>query len=125
MKKVTIKDVPREPTPTAWTPLFVNGSQTTLRRLLRPVDSDSFIFGMLRFGAGSRAKFHKHSGDQILVIVEGTGKVATENEVLTVTEGDVVLIPAGEIHWHGAPDDTPMAHIHILEGGDHTEVTEA
>ena len=124
MKRVTIKDVPREPTPSAWTSLFVNGSQTTLTRLLQPVDSDSFIFGMLRFGPGSRAKCHRHSGDQILVIVEGTGKVATENEVLTVTEGDVVLIPAGEIHWHGAPDDTPMAHIHILVGGDHTEVTE-
>ena len=124
MKKVTIKDVALEPTPSAWIPLFVNAGQTTLRRLLQPVDSDSFMFGMLRFGPGSRAKFHRHSGDQILVIVEGTGKVATENEVLTVTEGEVVLIPAGEIHWHGAPDDTAMAHIHILVGGDHTEVTE-
>ena len=124
MKKVTIRDVPRESTPSSWMPLLIDSARMSIQRLLQPGESDSFMFGLLRFGAGSRAKFHKHSGDQILVIVEGTGKIATENEVLTVTEGDVVLIPAGESHWHGAPDDTPMAHIYVLVAGDHSELTE-
>lgn len=124
MKKVTIREVPRESTPSSLMPLLINSARMSIQRLLQPGESDSFMFGLLRFGAGSRAKFHKHSGDQILVIVEGTGKIATEKEVLTVTEGDVVLIPAGESHWHGAADDTPMAHIFVLVAGDHSELTE-
>jgi quercetin dioxygenase-like cupin family protein len=79
---------------------------------------------IIHFDAGSRSKFHKHSCDQILAIVEGTVKIASDTEVLTVTEGDVGLIPAGENHWHGAPDDTSMAHIYILAADDKPEQTE-
>ena len=75
--------------------------------------------------AGSRNKFHKHPEDQILIITEGTGKVVTDDESLTVTEGDVVVIPAGENHWHGAPDSTSMAHITATVKGSQTEQTEA
>jgi quercetin dioxygenase-like cupin family protein len=115
VKKVTIKDMPNEPAPmTDW---GMTGTQVYRQRIFQPGDSKNFHFGIVHFDAGSSSKFHKHSGDQILVIVEGTGKVATDNEVLTVTEGDVVLIPAGENHWHGAPDDTSMAHIYILAAG--------
>ena len=60
-----------------------------------------------------------------LVITEGTGTVATDDESVSVTEGDVVVIPAGENHWHGAPDATAMAHITITVKGSQTEQTEA
>jgi quercetin dioxygenase-like cupin family protein len=52
------------------------------------------------------------------------GTVANDNESLSVTEGDVVVIPAGENHWHGAPDSTSMAHITITVKGSETEQTE-
>jgi len=93
--------------------------------ILSPGDSGNFNFGIVAFDAGSRNKFHKHSGDQILIITEGTGKVVSDAETLTVSEGDVVLIPAGENHWHGAPDATSMAHITITVAGSQTEQTEA
>ena len=60
-----------------------------------------------------------------MIITEGTGTVANDNESLTVTEGDVVIIPAGENHWHGAPDATSMAHITVTVKGSQTEQTEA
>ncbi len=75
--------------------------------------------------AGARTKYHKHSGDQILIITEGTGSVGTDNETVKVVEGDVVLIPAGENHFHGAPDATSMGHITITVKGSQTEQTEA
>jgi 4-carboxymuconolactone decarboxylase len=25
--------------------------------------------------------------------------------------GETIFIPAGEKHWHGAPPDSPMAHV--------------
>ncbi|MFQ5998154.1 MAG: cupin domain-containing protein [Candidatus Bathyarchaeia archaeon] len=122
MKKVTMRDISKVPVEMRGG-LFT-GTQVYRQTILPPEDGESFNFGIVTFKAGSRNKFHKHSGDQILVITEGTGKVATNNEVVTVTEGDVVLIPAGENHWHGAPDGTDMAHITILVKECQTSQTE-
>ena len=122
MKKVTMKDVAK--TPAEMTGGLMTGTQVWRQSILEPGDSSNFNFAIVQFDAGSRNKFHKHAGDQILVITEGTGKVATDDEVITVTEGDVVLIPARENHWHGAPDSTSMAHITITVAGSQTEQTE-
>ena len=123
MKKVTMRDVAK--TKAEMTGGLMTGTQVWRQAILQPEDSSNFNFAIVAFDSGSRNKFHKHSGDQILIITEGTGKVATDNEVLTVSEGDVVLIPAGENHWHGAPDNTSMAHITVTVKGSQTEQTEA
>ena len=123
MKKVTMNDVPR--TKAEMTGGLMTGTQVWRQAILDPEDSDNFNFAIVAFDAGSRNKFHKRSGDQILVITEGTGTVATDDEALTVHGGDVVVIPAGENHWHGAPDGTSMAHITITVKGSQTEQTEA
>ena len=123
MKKVTMRDVAK--TKAEMTGGLMTGTQVWRQAILQPEDSSNFNFAIVAFDAGSRNKFHKHSGDQILIITEGTGKVATDNEVLTVSEGDVVLIPAGENHWHGAPDNTSMAHITVTVKGSQAEQTEA
>ena len=123
MKKVTMRDVPV--TEAEMTGGLMTGTQVYRQRIIEPGESSNFNFNIVKFSAGSRNKFHKHSGDQILVITEGTGKVANNDEVLTVTEGDVILIPARENHWHGAPDNTAMAHITITVAGSETEQTEA
>ncbi len=123
MKVVKKDSVPKEAAP--MTGGLMTGTQVYRQGILQGDDSNNFNFGIVSFDAGSRNKFHKHSGDQILIVTEGTGKVATDNEVVTVSQGDVILIPAGENHWHGAPDDTPMAHITVTVKGSQTEQTEA
>ena len=123
MKKVTMRNVKKEAADMVGG--LMTGTQVYRQPVLNPGESQNFNFAIVSFDAGSRNKFHKHSGDQILVITEGTGKVANDTEVLTVTEGDVVLIPARENHWHGAPDGTPMAHITVTVAGSETEQTEA
>jgi len=123
MKKVTMSSVER--TKAEMTGGLMTGTQVWRQAILNPDDSNNFNFAIVAFDAGSRNKFHKHSGDQILIITEGTGIVANDNESLTVTEGDVVLIPAEENHWHGAPDATAMAHITVTVKGSQTEQTEA
>jgi quercetin dioxygenase-like cupin family protein len=62
------------------------------------------------FKRGARTKLHVHTTDQILVITEGEGIVATRNEQHEVSVGDVALIPAGEAHWHGARPGADMTH---------------
>ncbi len=123
MKKVTMSAVPR--TKAEMTGGLMTGTQVWRQSILSPEDSNNFNFAIVAFDAGSRNKFHKHSEDQILIITEGTGKVVSDTESLTVTEGDVVVIPAGENHWHGAPDATSMAHITVTVKGSQTEQTEA
>ena len=127
MKKVTMSSVPK--TKVDMNPLgsggLQTGTQTWAQEVLEADDSSNFNFGIRAFDAGARTKFHKHSGDQILIITEGTGSVGTDNQTLTVVEGDVILIPAGENHFHGAPDATSMAHITITVKGSQTEQTEA
>ena len=62
------------------------------------------------FKRGARNRLHTHTTDQILVITEGTGIVATREERYQVAAGDVAFIPAGEPHWHGAAPGADMTH---------------
>ena len=119
MKVIKMSAVAKEP---AVSRLFTG--DVSRQTIFQPGDSSNFSFGIVSFSAGSRNKFHKHSGDQILIVTEGTGKVVTDNEEATVSTGDVIIIPAGENHWHGAPDATPMAHITVTVQGSQTEQTE-
>src|SRR5215212_4113750 len=109
MKVVKMSDLPSE---AVNTPLFTGGDVSRQTPFV-PEDLSSLNFGVVSFGAGARNKMHRHTSDQILIVTEGTGVVATNAEERTVTAGDVILIPAGEDHWHGAPGETPMAHITI------------
>ena len=119
MKVVRISDLPREP---AASPLFIG--QVLRQLIIDPAESKSFNFSIVNFTAGSRNKFHEHTSDQILIVTEGTGVVATDTEQRTVSAGDVVLIPAGENHWHGAPGATPMSHITIQTKDSKTQQNE-
>jgi quercetin dioxygenase-like cupin family protein len=122
MKKVTMRDMPRVQVDMVGG--LMTGTQVHRQAILQRGESNNFNFAIVSFDAGSHTKFHTHSGDQLLVITKGAGKVATDSEVLSVYEGDVVLIPAGENHWHGAPDDTSMAHMTITIAGSQTTQTE-
>jgi quercetin dioxygenase-like cupin family protein len=120
VKVVNIRDLEKQPAGGA---LFT-GTPVFRQVIVQPEESQNFQFGVVNFSAGSRNKFHQHTSDQILIVTEGTGVVATESEERTVSEGDVILIPAGENHWHGAPGDTPMSHITIQAKGSTTTQNE-
>jgi quercetin dioxygenase-like cupin family protein len=120
VKVVKITELEKEPVNA---PLFT-GTQVYRQTIVQPEASQNFNFGVVNFSAGSRNKFHSHTSDQILIVTEGTGVVATDNEERTVSVGDVVLIPAGENHWHGAPGQTAMSHITIQAKGSNTTQNE-
>ena len=85
------------------------------------IDADvakGFRFGMVKFDAGVRNIFHTHSNEQVLLIMEGKGIVATEDKEVTVTPGMLVYIPAGEKHWHGATKDSAFSHIAFMPPGE-------
>jgi quercetin dioxygenase-like cupin family protein len=80
-------------------------------------ESKEYDINNVNFGRGTRLKLHSHDSEQILIVTAGKGIVATEQEEVTVTPGDVVFIPAGEKHWHGATKDAEFSHIFIYRRG--------
>lgn len=68
------------------------------------------------FEPGARTAWHTHPLGQTLYVLAGCGRVQTEGEpVREIRAGDVVWIPPGEKHWHGAGPDTMMVHLAMQE----------
>jgi quercetin dioxygenase-like cupin family protein len=68
------------------------------------------------FEPGARTAWHTHPLGQTLIVTAGTGWVQQQGgPVHEMREGDVVRIPPGEKHWHGATATTRMTHIAIQE----------
>jgi quercetin dioxygenase-like cupin family protein len=75
------------------------------------------------FEPGARTAWHTHPLGQTLIVTAGCGWVQqTGGTKEEVRPGDVVWIPAGEKHWHGATATTAMTHIAIAEALDGTTV---
>jgi 4-carboxymuconolactone decarboxylase len=111
MKIIRMSEVVKEP---YIHPLFTGKDVT--KQVLVP-DSKEFDLSIVNFGKGVRNKFHAHDSEQILIITAGKGIVATDKEKRVVTQGDIVLIPAGEKHWHGATEDSEFSHIYVTRLG--------
>ena len=75
---------------------------------------------LVYFPAGVRNKLHRHTHEQILFVTRGRGIVATEDHEIVVEPGDIVVIPAGEMHWHGASDDADFEHLYVVPMGSET-----
>ena len=68
------------------------------------------------FEPGARTAWHAHPLGQTLVVTAGCGRVRRwGGPVEEIRPGDVVWIPPGEKHWHGAAPTTAMTHIAIHE----------
>ncbi len=87
------------------------------QQIVGPQDSSEVEMLVVYFSAGARTIPHIHEQDQVLQIIEGQGIVASENEKSMVSAGDVVTVPAGVWHWHGATRNSAMSHISIKEPG--------
>lgn len=68
------------------------------------------------FVAGARTAWHTHPRGQVLIVTEGIGRAQLwGGAVEEIRPGDVVRIPPGAKHWHGAAPTTAMTHIAIVE----------
>ena len=71
------------------------------------------------FEPGARTAWHTHPLGQTLIVTAGFGRVQRWGGPLEeIRPGDVVWIPPGEKHWHGASSTTAMTHIAIHENLD-------
>jgi 4-carboxymuconolactone decarboxylase len=71
---------------------------------------------LVTFEPGARTAWHSHPLGQTLIVTSGVGRVQRWGDpVDEIRAGDVVWIPPGQKHWHGASPTTSMSHIAIVE----------
>jgi len=71
---------------------------------------------LVTFDPGARTAWHTHPLGQILIVTAGVGRIQRwDDPVDEIRKGDVVWIPPGQKHWHGAATNSSMAHIAIVE----------
>ena len=72
--------------------------------------------GRVVFEPGARTAWHTHPLGQTLIVTAGMGRVQRWGDAIDeIRQGDVVWIPPGQKHWHGASPNTGMTHIAVLE----------
>jgi 4-carboxymuconolactone decarboxylase len=111
MKIFKISEVAKQPF-VSLGPLFTG--PVTIQNIIGPEVSNNFFISQVNFERGVRNKFHIHDTEQILIVTEGKGIVATDKKKIVVSAGDIVHIPAGEKHWHGATKDTTFSHLYVM-----------
>ena len=79
---------------------------------------------IVSFEAGARTAWHTHPLGQTLIVTAGIGWVRREGGPKEeIRAGDVVWIPPGVKHWHGATARNEMTHIAIAEALNGSPVT--
>ena len=74
------------------------------------------IGASVTFEPGARTAWHTHPLGQTLIVTAGCGRAQRwEGPLEEIRPGDVIWIPPGEKHWHGAAPTTAMTHIAIQE----------
>jgi 4-carboxymuconolactone decarboxylase len=87
-----------------------------VRALFEASDTARAYGALVEFEAGARTAWHTHPRGQVLIVTVGVGRVQHwGGDIAEVRPGDVVRIPAGTKHWHGAAPNTAMSHIAIVE----------
>jgi 4-carboxymuconolactone decarboxylase len=109
MKVIKVAQTKKEP---QVRPLFAGA--VTMQTAIDTSMSDRFSISQVNFDKGARNKFHAHSIEQVLIITEGKGIVATDQEEIIVVPGDIVFIAANEKHWHGATKDSTFSHLYVM-----------
>ena len=79
------------------------------------------------FKSGSKTKLHSHNGSQVLIVMQGKGKLEffkksgnkkedfkiKRTESIPLNPGDIAYIPKGTLHTHGSANKKLFSHIAI------------
>lgn len=115
------KDIfPRGEENTAFARYFIGQSYLNMLSL------EQVVIGNVTFEPGCRNNWHIHhaksGGGQILLVTGGRGYYQEwGKEARELHPGDVVNIPAGVKHWHGAAKDSWFSHLAVEVPGEGAE----
>jgi quercetin dioxygenase-like cupin family protein len=79
--------------------------------------TDGVTINSVFFPPAARTFWHHHERGQILHVLGGGGLICSHGErPRRLRAGDVVWVPAGERHWHGAAPGSFLIHLAISLG---------
>jgi quercetin dioxygenase-like cupin family protein len=79
-------------------------------------DPARVVGASVTFEPGARTAWHTHPLGQNLIVTAGCGRVQRwGGPIEEIRPGDVVWIPPGEKHWHGASPTAALTHIAVQE----------
>jgi 4-carboxymuconolactone decarboxylase len=113
---VKILNLKREERVPASGDLFIGSVER--QSFVTDTDSTSLRIGQVTFKNGAVNRYHAHTFDQVLLVTEGEGIVQAEGQPeQRVSTGDLIFVPAGERHWHGAAPGKSMSHLTVATPG--------
>ena len=84
--------------------------------LFQAPDPARVLGASVTFEPGARTAWHTHPLGQTLIVTAGAGRAQRwGGPIEEIRPGDVIWIPPGEKHWHGAAATTAMTHIAVQE----------
>jgi len=84
--------------------------------LFQAPDPARVLGASVTFEPGARTAWHTHPLGQTLIVTAGAGRAQRwGGPIEEIQPGDVVWIPPGEKHWHGAAPTTAVTHIAVQE----------
>lgn len=84
--------------------------------IFKPTEPARTVSASVTFEPSARTAWHVHPLGQTLIVTAGSGLVQRwGGPIEEIRPGDVVWIPPGTKHWHGATATTAMTHIAIQE----------
>lgn len=111
-EKIDLGVFPKGPKNEAYASYFTGTSYLTM------LSTEQVAIGNVIFEPGCRNHWHIHhakeGGGQILLVTAGRGYYQEwGKEARELFPGDVVNIPAGVKHWHGAAPDSWFTHLAV------------
>lgn len=86
--------------------------EVRLDMLYPKTDTDTHGGAYVTFEPGARTNWHTHPAGQHIIVTSGVGYYQAWGEPIQIIKtGDVVWVPVGLKHWHGASEKIAMTHM--------------
>ena len=88
-----------------------------LNRLIQSDDSLPYNITKATFKANSTLNWHKHTDQQVLIVVSGQGYYQEMGkQPIIIKAGDVIRCAANTEHWHASSKEEDVTYLAIYKG---------
>lgn len=94
-------------------------TRTDLQRYDLSIQGREVLQARVDFAPGASFPAHRHPGEEIIYVLEGTIEYEVEGKPVTLKAGDVLFVPYGTVHAARNVGDIPAAELatYVLEKG--------